>query len=53
VVAARLLSWNVTPERAAEIEKRLQQALGRLAGAVAEAQTLVGADAPHARGAGR
>ena len=35
VVAARLLSWNITPERAAAIEKKLQEALGRLAGAVA------------------
>ena len=48
VVAARLLSWDVTPERAAEIERGLQAALGRLAAAVAKApQNLVGAKAPQ------
>ena len=35
VVAARLLSWKISPERAAAVEKKLQEALGRLAGAVA------------------
>jgi uncharacterized protein YndB with AHSA1/START domain len=34
VVAARLLSWSISPERAAAVERRLQEALGRLAGAV-------------------
>jgi uncharacterized protein YndB with AHSA1/START domain len=35
VVAARVVSWSISPERAAAIERRLQEALGRLAGAVA------------------
>jgi uncharacterized protein YndB with AHSA1/START domain len=44
VVAARLVSWNLSTERAAAIERRLQEALTRLAGVVA---------APIGAGAGR
>ena len=51
VVAARLLSWNITPERAAAVERKLQEALGRLAGAVSAPAG--GADAPQAWGAAR
>ena len=46
VVAARVVSWNLTPERAAQIERMLQEALARLAAAV-------GAGAPAPAGAGR
>ncbi len=35
VVAARVVSWNLTSDRAAAIERLLQEALARLAGAVA------------------
>ncbi len=34
VVAARALSWSISPDRAAAIERRLQEALVRLSGAV-------------------
>jgi len=46
VVAARVVSWNLTPERAAQIERMLQEALARLAAAVASG-------APTPAGAGR
>ncbi len=46
VVAARVVSWNLPSGRVAAIERRLQEALGRLAGAVA-----AGAGSPA--GAGR
>jgi hypothetical protein len=44
VAAARVVSWNISPERAAALEKKLQEALGRLAAAVAS---------PAEAGAGR
>jgi uncharacterized protein YndB with AHSA1/START domain len=34
VVGARVLSWNLDPDRAGELERMLQEALGRLAGAL-------------------
>jgi uncharacterized protein YndB with AHSA1/START domain len=37
VVAARVLSWNLLPERQVEIERMLQEALGRLASAFSPA----------------
>ena len=46
VVAARVVSWNLTPRRAAEIERMLQEALAKLAAAV-------GTGAPAPAGAGR
>ena len=46
VVAARVVSWNLTPGRAAEIERMLQEALAKLA-------TAVGTGAPTPAGAGR
>jgi uncharacterized protein YndB with AHSA1/START domain len=48
MVAARVVSWNLTPERAAEIERRLQEALGKLAALVGAAS-----GAPTPAGVGR